>query len=1815
MRLDDERESGESASGVFQVSDDIAEALARFIEASYHLKNDALIADRAELLRRWGVLRQRPYVEATPSFLARRSIEDLDIPSGIKAALLRYVGRAGGFFNPPFEHQSEALERFFRDSLDIVIATGTGSGKTEAFFMPIIGALEQEIDERPRSSGMSAVRALLLYPMNALVNDQLIRLRRLLGNEDVIRRAMERRGRPIRFSSYTGRTPYPGLRSAARDSRYVAPLFEDFYLPLLDDEQKRDLLRAVGRWPIKDLKPFYAKSLEQRRTIKSGSRSGEQQVVHNWSERLITQPNDAELLIRDEALKSSPDILITNYSMLEYMLLRPLERAIFDQTAAWLEADKSNQFIIVLDEAHLYRGAGGAEVGLLIRRLISRLRVARDRVRVIITSASIGSGSTGEEAALKFATDLTGDPAPRRFHIVRSTLEAHADVRPMSAVEVEAFADFPLDLWRNLTFGETEVVEALRELAQKLDLEPPSLDESVDVYLGRILAPLPFVQLLIQLTTAQPKALVDLAVDVCGGAHARKEKALASLLALCAAGSRPDGRKLLSSRLHVFMRGLPSLWACCDSECDAHEQQEGAIAGKLYVAPVERCSCTRNARVFELLSHRDCGAAFLQGYVTSRDSQFIWSEPGSLPDGMYPPRRLRPIEMLIEGEPHPDFKGADVAFLDVRSGRLSWKASNDDGVRRVWLPPEDDNNEMRFRRCPVCLGRWRSQQSAIERHSTAGEGSFSVITRAQLRAQPEVPPRPDQLAELNRYPNHGRKVLVFSDGRQRAAKLARIMPDLSQKDAFRQAILKAADRLQQLERQPLLTNRLYTAFVDVVSESGATFFTGASQRELMQHVDEYRRHGAVLDEALEEPFDRRPAAYDCALLDALGGRFYSLEALCLAYVEPSDAALKQILSNVTELDIPLTPQEAKSLAITWITEALRDYAFDERLTPAERRSIAHYYRDAWGFDEKFPTSLKDEWQKVRDVNILDTVAKGVLSKVLTSEGAPKQRFLNPRQLKLVNAVDLPWYHCNVCQALRPTDFDGRCISCLVPGPELLDPQHPYLMARKEFWRAPVRRAISGDEQIATMVAAEHTAQLSYRDRASVYSTTEKHELLFQDILITPDDRPIDVLSCTTTMEVGIDIGSLVAVGLRNVPPERSNYQQRAGRAGRRGASVSTVLAFADRGPHDSYYFADPSRIISGPPRTPEIKVDNQKLVRRHIASFVLQRFFAHCIDSGITSVDRAATLEASLGPTYEFFRSSDYGANLEAFNRWLNENTKERGFLTELAKCLPSLTLDIPTTTWISAVCEDLLATLTRLRDTVPPKDGGPVQSENDRDDLDTGSYPRQLLEFCSLHGLLPTYALPVDLASFIVDEPTYPSDLWRAVKIVEQPQQDMAKALSEYAPGRIVTINGIDYRSGAVASNTPSFVKDRAAPLFVRAQKVWFCPVCNALRTEIDESVAVLCTTCGSPLNSHLVLQPEVFYPENREGVSEDDRAQERTYATAAQLPLPAHEEDLPPFSAIGRHIAVTHAANQELVSVNKGLHEAGEDSGFWVCRLCGLARVEKPKERTHLRAYTVEGPRDKDLSTCKGSFVNVFLGRRFRTDLLALRFQLTSPLVSDLHSIANIVLLETAFTTVSQALVVAASRHRELDIDPQEFGSGFRFAPASKGSLNVDVYLYDTLAGGAGYADIAGQYITEILSDTLSLLENCPAGCSRSCPDCLRHFRNQHLVDKLDRNLGAQLLRFVLYGEEPKVHNSDKLLNPLARWLETDGCKVVVADGHLEVHENKVVRNVRVVPSLTLHIDGRMQSGDNLQLGDFVLERDLPHCHMLVRQALAAS
>ncbi|WP_040259139.1 DEAD/DEAH box helicase [Pseudomonas massiliensis] len=1832
------------ATGVHETAKSLAESLRQYIEAQYHIRDEGLVRERHALLQANETIAQTPYVEATQVYKTGEAYQGLAIPPAAASALSDLSEMGLGLYPRPYEHQSQALTAFLgKEAADLVIATGTGSGKTESFLMPVIGSLAIEGAERPVSASMPGCRAMLLYPMNALVNDQLARIRRIFGNADAAGILQQGRTYPIRFGSYTGRTPYPGKRDSGRDERFIKPLFEQFYKKVASVPAVQGELARIGRWPSKDLVGFYADDSVQTKTWSSGKRQGKQFISKNWKGRLCTQPGDRELMTRDEMQVRCPELLITNYSMLEYMLMRPIERGIFEQTKDWLKSDVRNEFILVLDEAHMYRGAGGAEVALLIRRLCARLDIPRERMRCILTSASLGSEADAAANGERFARDLTGllESSPRCLRVIQGTHEPRSGNRSITDAQMHGLAALDLPAFQRAANDLSAATQALNDLAQALGWAAfqGSDHASLRNWLFENLTGFGPLERLIELVSGKAEKLDDLGENLFGQASKNiAEKATDALLALGShAQRRADGRVLLPTRLHLFHRGLPGLHACIDPNCSSRQgnHQGPTILGRLHTKPSTQCNCEARGRVFEFLTHRDCGAAFVRGYVNAK-MDFVWHQPNG-PFSETGIAALMPVDIFVEETTHPRSRHRD-KWLHISTGIMrSTSQEGVEGFRRVRVPDKPPVGEpITFDNCPVCTRKIRNgkdEPSKIMDHVTKGEAPFTTLVRTQMARQVE-----SRVVD-SRHPNGGRKVLIFSDGRQKAARLARDIPRDIELDVFRQAIALACYKLREISRDPRPTQVLYTAFLAVLTEFDLPLFDGIDARKLADAIDLYKRDcESDLEEALQQqglPPDL-PSRYRIALLKLLCSSYYSLTGTTIGYVEPVATKLKRIKLDLSAAGVSLSEQDLRALAIGWIETLLQDFAFDKSIDRILRYKAAGYAKPSWGSNGMFDKALREALaaQLPGSLSTLEAIEATFRNHLADEDNGAW--FLSPNSLSLVVDLEYIWAQCGQCTAVTPLALAGKiCMACGSDRATLVDPAtSEYLSARKGLWREPVREALQPGARLTNLNVEEHTAQLSNRDRSKVHATTELYELRFQDVLIDPKDRPIDVLSCTTTMEVGVDIGSLVAVALRNVPPQRENYQQRAGRAGRRGSSVSTVVTYSQNGPHDSHYFLNPRRIVAGPPRTPEIKVDNEKIARRHVHAYLFQTFFHEVMaQKTLLSKPKTALLEKALGATHDFFfAGTDSGLNLEQFKSWvsselLQDNAPLKNSV--LAWLPPNLdTQGLTLAEWLQDTALGLMQKLHELAAKLPQQainqgDQGDAADEAGDDESKASAAEieqKELLEFLFHHSLLPTYAFPTDLCSFLVEKIAKVNGM-AEIQTVQRPQQSISKALSEYAPGRLIVIDRHTYRSGGVFADLPGNVVNRAAALFKKAKRHVHCKTCSFVRNP-NSLVANHgpCPVCGGELTTETMILPEVFGPEKAEDLPENDREQEITFATMAQFPQPVNPNELT-FQACGPKASFTYETNQTLVTVNRGI-EGAEFGGFSVCVECGHASVFDHNAHVgpHERPYKLLSPKGTP-SLCSGRFDRVLLGHDFKTDLLLLRLKVEAPLVSNTAEVVVLQILEDALHSIAEALRLAASRHRQLDLDPSEFGSGFRIDPGVQGEAKIlEVFLYDTLSGGAGYAEIAAKYIEEILVATLRLLESCD--CETSCTECLNHFHNQHLQHRLDRHLGAMLLKYAVHGIEPGCAALDEqwqTLSQLRASLELDGYQCtfgVVASVPMLVERNGRSLAVGCFPGLIdtpdfVHTVALAKGVDgHLALNEYLLRSDMSGAHQRVKE-----
>ena len=353
-------------NGVQQYYEAIRNRLSNYIKSDYLANSETLLTYVDDILGEecsaGTNISREPYIETSASYKKSKNgiVESQHIPDHIKQFLKKLIDNKLGVFADPFEHQVFALEQYLSGK-DLFVSTGTGSGKTECFIWPILSKLIDEAIARPESFKKSGVRTLIIYPMNALVSDQLGRFRKILGSDTYKNFFIEasHATRIPHFGMYTGRTPYAGDTKLS-SSRELANTFRDSYLVSPDadaEEQRRQELNIAG---LKSINKFPARNGED----------GLRVFVENLEKNIHNpSPFDPEFITRFEMQNCPPDILITNYSMLEYMLMRQREANIWESTKSWLQESPDNKLLIVLDEAHMYRGSAGGEIALLLERL------------------------------------------------------------------------------------------------------------------------------------------------------------------------------------------------------------------------------------------------------------------------------------------------------------------------------------------------------------------------------------------------------------------------------------------------------------------------------------------------------------------------------------------------------------------------------------------------------------------------------------------------------------------------------------------------------------------------------------------------------------------------------------------------------------------------------------------------------------------------------------------------------------------------------------------------------------------------------------------------------------------------------------------------------------------------------------------------------------------------------------------------------------------------------------------------------------------------------------------------------------------------------------------------------------------------------------------------------------------------------------------------------------------------------------------------------------------------------------------------------
>ncbi len=1726
---------------------ELHEALSEYIEATYHIAAPTLIAQRQELLARPGVIHQIPYLESTPRYEAGKNFVDIEgLPAAALEVFSALVKKEGGLskllYDPPYRHQSEALEYSLVDRKNLVIMTGTGSGKTESFLLPILGKLAHEAKTNPKVfSSQPAMRALVLYPMNALVNDQLGRLRALFADPRLIALFKKWSGRPPRFARYTSRTPYAGIRTSDKDSQKLTG-FETFYVSLqrkaetAEGEEREEAsrllrdLKSRGKWPAKaDLAAWFG-----QKGTRWQDKSGE-------FKRAITLPDDSELLTRHEVQGAPPDLLVTNYSMLEYMLMRPIERSIFDATKEWLAKNPTETFVVVLDEAHLYRGAAGAEVGLLLRRLRDRLGILSERFQVICATASFKD----KKYAPEFGAQLSGADASTFVAITgKLDLRQHAAAGSNRDADVLASIDLA-EFYKGET--DAERLAAVRPLLEYRGINPQS---SVELALYEALSAFAPMGHLINTTMKQARPIATLGAEMFP--TTKPEIADLAVTVLMALGSlaRPDDKApgLLPCRVHNFFRGLPGLWVCMDPNCkELAEDKRDGICGKMYSQPRDFCEC--NGRVMEFYTCRNCGSSYARAYTDDLDTpRTLWSKPGRrmrLTDHDASP--LLPIDLLLE-KPTNDVV-AEIAAFDLETASLNPEKTGE-RMRSVYLrsnrvlamQKEDEENEQeeavpdeargQFIPCGICGKTAGYGRSYVQDHQTKGDEPFQALVTRQIQIQPPGPVAASQFAPLQ-----GRKVLTFSDSRQVAARLAPNLQNYSVRDSLRPLIVYGFRRLQRLTilRSNLSLEDLYLAVLLAsqelrvrlrpelkLGESSAAEQTVVNAIQDGSAASDVGLHNLCIELRTEKP----PEALLENLIKTLGDRFLGLEALALASIVERSKHTSTLEKLPAIPGYAETPEAKVALARSWLRCWQRNgfWLNSMPLVWANRpRSEGTSVKPRKGKIRAMEKILLDRASR----KIFDTEWTPQLLKIFTQDVESGFKRLRGSELSLL--LEGEWVRCMSCKSVhRPIPGLKQCLDCGSASVAALIPEIDVVfVARKGYYRRPTMAALGNPPaQPMALIAAEHTAQLNAPQSEDIFSKAEENELLFQDVRLMSGTRglratAIDVLSSTTTMEVGIDLGALSGVALRNMPPGRANYQQRAGRAGRRGNAIATVVAFGSADTHDEHYFSEPDGMICGEVVDPRLTLDNPDIVRRHIRASLLQCYH----QDRLPEIDESQRhdLFSVLGTVSEF-RSGKGLLNRDDFAAWLKENEKEMQRRT--AEWIPSELNPADRAQLLASLKDDAVSAVDDAIRVSSSDDGVSREIDEEVPELDEGKSKAAnnigtLLDRLLYCGKLPRYAFPTDVATFHVFDPDRSSYFHPVMRYA--PSQGLPIALTQYAPGKQVWIAGKCYTSGAVYSvmSADRFTAWDEKRRYLECRRCGFAETLPV--SEVDAGEIRDCRACRGyqtfgPARNWM-RPPGFAHPIDLEEVTSPDEIPETSYATRAKLTMSTPSND-GAWNTVNERVKGLSLREHLLVSNTGPKHE-----GYLYCTKCGRIEASTDPDKKLLNEHRRPYPERDSKKICEGGGLtqHLVLGTDFITDIALFSLRVEPPM----RLIPGDYPTDVALRTMSEALAKAAAKI--LEIEPSELLAEYRPALTELGTqgLEAEIFLYDTLPGGAGFAGQLASRGEELLRVALTLLETCSEDCDASCYRCLRSFKNKFEHSLLDRHVGIELLKYLVTGE----------------------------------------------------------------------------------------
>ncbi len=1609
-------------TNAFEIWRELREVFLRYVDTGLPIRHKLLESERARLLKEKNAVSKLPIIELVPRYTEYKTLletcEDLQLDKRfIQFSKAGLFPDRKGIESKLYRHQFESIKQAVVYKKNIVVTTGTGSGKTECFLLPLLyNILKEKLDT---ANNTTAIRGLILYPLNALAEDQMRRLRRSLSTEQALEFLDREVGKKrITFGRYTGITPISGKETSERKSVL-----------------KREREQMKSEWAAATAQAEKTGNLDYLYdTVNMDANAG------------------AEYWDRWTMQKTPPDILITNYSMLNIMLMRDHESNIFEVTRQWLQADEKNIFHLIIDELHSYRGTSGTEVAYLIRLLLLRLGLTAEskQVQFLCSSASMQES----ERAKKFLSGFFGlelSEYSEKFVVIGD------QNKPTST----AYTNF-LDVDTYSTLIDEENVDYIKNLFEKDDV------------LNRLTH-----------VVHRAKECDEIAKELFGYFSDESLRAVEGLLVGLGGLKNSKGETIQPQRAHYFFRNLEGLWACSNSNCTEVLPEfkfEDRTIGRLYRKPQVVCKC--GCVILEVLLCRHCGEVYLGGWEKIEDGRrFLSIEKDAFLEDtpfitIYPSTSAEPFEKWGS------------CFFNAQDGEF--RSSNIGEILFFKKPP--DYEVLYPDNCCNC------EYSEKIRSTNTLTPVFKHYTGVQKLNQVMAD---SLMLTLKKYSNDelGSKLVLFSDSRQSAAKLAAGIELDHYRDTIRALLLNSLDAKSEekdlLEKLWLSRKTLTSDELNKIRELSHTH----EYHEILEYIN-YDEGNPKIKEYFSSRsivgLDRLEASVANGLFriginpggcaPSINGdwqKFYNFDS---NKFRPNTDEMRamSIHENILrsckkEMLVILFAHNKRSLeSLCQGRVVCRNKHLDTR-TDEIINSIIRIMGESWRIAGTFPGNAasfpKRVWKYVRKaLNFTGNKAPNELKEIqdflVQAEvfQNDQSRMLTGKGLMFIPATsgDRYW-RCYTCGTIHLQRSAGICIECnsslgneeILTHHDINDDDNYYLYLAKRARQNGLTR----------LHCEEMTGQTNKSD-------ARKRQRLFQERFLEGEVRKvegIDLLSVTTTMEAGVDIGSLSAVMMGNVPPQRFNYQQRVGRAGRRGLPLSIALTLAKGNSHDQTHYVQSKRMVASTPPDPYLELTREEIFYRVVYKEILHRVF-----KGI------ALGEDDLSDNVhgEFGKCEKWAEYREIVRKWIDEHSIEIISLIDILR----------KGTFLETNTNDLYKYIKNsLIDNI--------------DEAVNGQYDytqTALSERLANAGYLPMFGFPTKVRNLYEERP------WRlpAEDIVNR---NLDIAISEFAPGsEVVKDKRILMPVGVVAYRPKANTVEEIDGRNVLKDGISKCINCNTVFLDKNENEP--CTVCGETLKKINACSPLGFCVEFESSKTDFDG----TFEWAPR----AGEVTLDPTSELVNRYTIRNLIVRSNQVPRQGIvHQINDNSG----KLFKLGKM--PGNRNH--RWVVKERLENSFIKLQDEEEYAFVASR-QTGVITLSIDQYSQNynIDPLNAYHKAAYLSWAF-------LIRKSICDQLDIETNEFDIGYRVSPDPEIRI-PEAYIVERADNGAGYCNyLSGRdnpaltekiFLQSLLPggrvfDEILLMEEHERNCMTSCYDCLRDYYNQRHHGSLNWRVALDL------------------------------------------------------------------------------------------------